>query len=1438
MAIFRAKLLLLIILISPTILYSQSITVNFNFTSRCSDDTLSIPIATTGTFLPENQFTVNFIGIDGAASFTTNASRVGNKLFVTLPQLISDTKFSDNYALQVESSLPRVSSSITWSRVSISYRTWAKMITTGTGSLNWNTVVSNSHINPGDELKLFVENKGHWDEGLKLRFRGDYTTTSPYISDGIIIKPLKDSTYKLLSVSTANCGNGIIRGNDSLKVSVNPFSLMISQVFPAISCPSQKILVYFSSTGIFGASNQFQMVFQTDGGVTYEIPSITAGNGVITAQIPPNIPAGYYNIRLISSSPIAYSSFGRIKVSPPPSISMSSYPVSLQDSISHGESINLQFGLVGEPLFSIKLNDSLLVTPNYYRNNWASVEVSPKQTTTYTITDFETACGTTNGINVSKTIYVRDEIILDSIPKKYYCQGEIIKMKFRQKGTFAANNQFIVQLKQYNGYIDLSTQVVGDSIFVTIPNQNFDFTYEDGFKLRIKSTSPLIYGSISPNTFFIKRKPKATIQPYISSTSAPDNIPLKIDVSGHRPYSIKLSDGNTYTIPANSFTEMRTQEEALMNVFVSQTTNYSITEVSNDCGLGTFSNSQTIQVLQPNTPTIKFQNSYLYSFFCKGSNYEIPINKAGSFGSNNVFIAEIGHYNNTTRVEIGRSTTNLISATIPTNLNAEHYYLYIKSTNPVVEVVTNVRITNTPSATIQYSFTDLPFEGTPSVDTIKILKNEKVRFGINFQSASGPYNIGFSNGKIFNPLLNSAGNPYVNTETQAVTFSFSNSQQFNIAQIANSCGTGSVIGSGRYISVVPLRITPKIRYTDFETTVCEGNNFFVPYEVDGVLPTNAVLAVQLAKQNTTNFIELPLIEQKNPIEVKIPLGFEEGYYSIRVICKNCPSGKYNNTNSVRIRKLASASLKLQNNLDTLTINGGQTVQLKLSLIGTPEFRASLNDGSQYNISTNEQLISKTPFTSQTFRLSALNNTCGYATNNDSVRIKVRNKLSFYVDNTTICRNKSFNVNYQIYGDYAANNTTKFSLVSSTGTNWDLLTIINNNGTASLQIPSNVPLGAYSLRLSTTFPAFNYSTTINIIDVPVVELQGNTTVVEGEKAYLRVKIIEPTTWQTANYIMSDGLTDLLGGVSSGFGTVTTKPTTISSTYFIQKISNSCGIGSSTGNSVVTVIPKSNTHSIQLNYIDNRACKGAIAQIYFSKTGNFGANNTFKLLFSDKNGNNFTEIPATYNPAQSTINYIVPPNLELGNNYRLLIKSTEPEVSSSSSLAMSMFDSPRVSFVDTVYFVPTNGTLTLKVQTNANSFTNNIVYVTLNNSSSSTGIIGNTGTIIFSGVAYKYQTFKITNVSNSNCPTGIIENPSTAKVCNESLSFNSYYGYSGFNGAYQTEKTITVSSNFNNSNVNLNAGSSVTLLPGFKFSPTTNYNGVSTQFTAKIDGCFRN
>lgn len=1411
---------------------SQSINFNFTFTTRCSEDTLSIPITTTGSFTNQSAYIVNFIGIDYAPSFTTNANRVGDKLFIKLPQLYSTTKIYDKYALQISSTNPTAVSSVSNSQISISYQTWATMI--ATGNYNYSTIITNNHINPGEELQLFVNNKGHWDEGLKLKFRGGYTTNTPYISNGIRIKPVKDTTYKLLSISTNQCGYGIIQGNDSLRVAVNPFAFMITQISPTIICPNQKFIVHYSSSGIFNSQNQFQLQFQTDNGNIFNIPSPTINieSNTISANLPTNIPAGTYNVRVISTDPIVYSNFSRVKVSPSPSISISTIPSSRSDTISLGESILLQLNMIGEPLFSVRLNDSIFVAPNYYSNNWAQINVSPKQTTNFRITSFETACGQTNDINISKTIYVRDNVRLDSIPKKYYCQGEIIKMKFQQSGVFATNNRFIAQLKQYNGYIDLDTQTNGDSIFITVPNQNFDYTYENGFNLRIKSTNPQIIGGLSPNTFFIKRKPTAKLLPYINYTTTPDIVPLKIEIAGHRPYTLVLSDGQTYQVESNSFTEMRTQEEVFLKVFVPQTTTFSITNLYNDCGYGTYSGSHTIQVTQPNQPTIKLRNDYLLTAFCKGQSYTIPIYTSGNFAPENVFIVEIGQFNNTNRIEIGRSTSNNIPINIPANLTNEYRTLYIKSTNPAIEMISTIVTTGVPSASIDYAFTDLTFDNYNYTDTIKILKNEKVRFGVNINGANGPYNLSFSNSQTYIPVLNSSGNPYFNPDIQSFTFNFSENHIFSITKIANSCGVGPVSGNSRVIRQIPFRITPKIRYTDFSLSVCEGTNIFIPYEVEGILPNGANLKVEIAKQNTNNFITLPVINQGNPIEVKIPIGVEEGVYGVRVICTNCGEGKYLLTNGITIKKKASASFKLQNNLDSTSINGGQSVQLKLILSGSYNFNALLNDGSQYNISSLEYLISKTPISSQTYKLSYVGNSCGYASNNDSIRVKVLNKLTFSIDNTVICKAKALNANYTIYGDYGSTNSNKFILVSPTGSTWDLKTVLNNQGVASLNIPSNIPDGQYSIRLTSSSPSISYSVNVSIIDVPVVELEGNSSVVQGETTTLKVKLISPSQWQTANYEMSDGYTSILGGGYLGYSTVSTKPVTTTSTIFIRKISNSCGNGISSGNSLITVIPKSNTHSIQLWSI-NSICKGAESLVYFTKTGTYQPTNTFKLFLSDKNGSNFTEIPAEYIATSNLFKATIPSDLELGNNYRLLVRSTDPLVSSSSSNPLSLYNAPSASFIDTVYYVPTNGTLQLTLKLN-NSGVNNTVWVTLNNSNSSTGLTGSIGTIYISNPIFKSQTFKITKVYNSECSNGIIGTPFVAKVCNESLTFLSGY-YSGYDNSYQTEKTITSSSNFNGSNIDFKAGTSISLLPGFKFEANVNNN--LRQFSAQINGCVR-
>jgi hypothetical protein len=220
------------------------------------------------------------------------------------------------------------------------------------------------------------------------------TTNSATVS--VPVSPLVTTTYVVTEVSNA-CGKGIPNGSALVTVQVPTLTIGVPSV--SALCAGKTFIVPFQQSGSFPEGSSMRVQISTVNETTkfVSVPSVLSGN-VITATIPDTTIKGTYYIRvanigkdgaLVSAGNV---STGQVTVNPLPVATVSG-----ATTIYVGAAANLKVSLTGDAPWTFSVNngtsDSLVSTSV----NPITLRVSPKTTTTYTITAVSNQCGAGRG---------------------------------------------------------------------------------------------------------------------------------------------------------------------------------------------------------------------------------------------------------------------------------------------------------------------------------------------------------------------------------------------------------------------------------------------------------------------------------------------------------------------------------------------------------------------------------------------------------------------------------------------------------------------------------------------------------------------------------------------------------------------------------------------------------------------------------------------------------------------------------------------------------------------------------------------------------------------------------------------------------------------------------------------------------------------------------
>jgi plastocyanin len=268
-------------------------------------------------------------------------------------------------------------------------------------------------------------------------------------------------------------------------------------------CAGGSVSIAFSTTGSFGAGNQFTVqLSDATGSFAAPLATATGVSSPISLTIPTTVATGSYKIRVISSNPAVVSDTVDVNIVNLSNLTCSANP----PNPTAGQAVTFTLNGTGLPTgtFNISLDIDNNGTPDYTQNG---VSLPYSFTHTYTATGTYTAVftlthpasGCTGSCQITVNVGAAPTLTLTSVQPSGVCAGGTISIQFSASGSFGAGNTFTAQLSDLSGSFANPT-ILGSGtsspISAVIPVTLNSGTYQ----VRVVSSNPVVISNTQPLT--------------------------------------------------------------------------------------------------------------------------------------------------------------------------------------------------------------------------------------------------------------------------------------------------------------------------------------------------------------------------------------------------------------------------------------------------------------------------------------------------------------------------------------------------------------------------------------------------------------------------------------------------------------------------------------------------------------------------------------------------------------------------------------------------------------------------------------------------------------------------------------------------------------------------------------------------------------------------
>jgi acid phosphatase type 7 len=788
------------------------------------------------------------------------------------------------------------------------------------------TLTGGATINVGDStvLNIAFTGNGPWTYTFTNTNTGT-TSANPLMGS---VKPTVTTTYTLASVSNI-CGLGTVSG--SATVTVTP---KISTAALAIgnACVGTNVSVPFVVTGAFASTVTYTAQL-SDAVGDFTNPTIigTGSASPIAATLPLTLAGGVgYRVRVIANLTATYINSPAFSVRVKPTATLSGGA-----TINVGDSTNLNIAFTGNSPWTYTFTNTNTGTTSA---NPFIGSVKPTVTTTYTLASVSNICGS-GTVSGSATVTVTPRISTAALAIGSACVGTNVSVPFAVTGVFASAATFTAQLSDAAGSFTNPT-VIGTGtvspIVATLP-----LTSVAGVGYQIRVIASLTATTVNSVPFTIKVKPTATIGG-ATTINVDATANLTINFTGDAPWTYLLSDGTTATVSVATST---------VAVKPTVSTTYSITSLTNSCGVGAVSGSVKITVIpRISAATLSLGN------VCVGSPISVPFTLIGAFETPPTYTVQlsdnVGSFANP--VVIGTGTVSPIAATIPANTVSGSYGVRVVSSG------------STSVGSLAFNIRPLP--------TATIAGNQTINFG-----DAAVLSCTFSGDAPWKYTLSDGTTGTADRSPFVINIKSDQTKTYTISKVNNICGDGTSSGSAAVV-VIPRLVTENL-----PSFICAGSTIDIKYGVGGVLSTNTSYQVQLS--DSAGRFNNPIVigtGTASPISSVIPANTISGNnYRLKVVAVN------NNTNTT-----PSSTFIVRTKAVGVLTGGGITIKpneeavLVIQATGDGPWNYVLSDNTTGTSAVSPIIISVFPIYPTTYTIKSISNTCGVGVGSGAAVVNV------------------------------------------------------------------------------------------------------------------------------------------------------------------------------------------------------------------------------------------------------------------------------------------------------------------------------------------------------------------------------------------------------------------------------------------------------------------
>ncbi|WP_266364879.1 T9SS type A sorting domain-containing protein [Tellurirhabdus rosea] len=1198
----------------------------------CGGTQKTFRFAAAGSFRENNVFKVQ-VSKDYGPFTDLPESFTAGPATVTLPEADNGTS---SYRFRIASTNPQV----------FSYETQSIVLTTAsTAELTGNST-GGRLINPYDRVSLYVKLEGVGPHTLLLSDSSRHVKSSHYGDNELTVTPAASTTYTLASVQNA-CGLGTVKAG-STTVRVNRTGFQVTALSADHVCLGSKLLIHFASQDPLPTDTRFVVELTNTENNRVQTFPLQGSVSPLELAVSDSIEVGTYGLKVRSDSAGVeaafqspdYSGAGTVTIGRPPVVRLFG-----SAEIRYGQTARLDAELTGKGPMNVTFTDgsTVRIPAGRYEGHPYQIDLSPQKTTTYAIRSVVSECGTGSGTgNVS--VVVRPGVRIDSVSVAAVCAGQTVTAYYTAGPAGEAAGPMYAEMGY--GYSNEPLYGHGRLELLSVTPKSFLFRVAAGTPaghmylaagFGNTGTGPIYRKGIT-----VRRPPSISLTSNDVTLESPQVARLNYIVTGGMAYTFTLSDGSVYQVPNYSSGD----SFASVNVLVSQTTSYSVTSISNACGVGTVDNSRNsfwVTVRNPAVQSIVLRPpSYRV---CPGAAERLVFMATGSYGPDNEFKAEISTPSGSYLGTFLASSRNAgaLDVTLPPQPGT--YRVRIVSTNPSLrsnEYEMTVAEPN-PQFTLSAAVQDGDYERTENGVTMVAGQAISLWLSTNTQSYG---TIEFMDG--FRDVLYSAYQVY-RYPTESVTYS--------VKSITGQCGIGTGKNSIQ-VTVLPYGI----RTGTVPARLCAGQQLQVPFSIRGEVPAGTLFKVQYGQDNQ-GWEDLPSSGTGSPVTVTIPANLTATSINLRVIGVTGSSTVVGTTalmssghTYLALMHPPTAELSLDNGSNAIQLGAEGSATLLARLTGGAPYRMVFSDGSIRTVGYDNDSWMVRPEQSQTYKVVSVSNACGFGTGTGQVAVGFKPAVTLLsIDKEVLCAGSRVTLRYRSVGTFDASNTFSFYLVPANplenrialGSTKDL------SSTAAFTLPGTIAEGSYTLHVEASAPAYQARLTYVTVGGRVqAQLVGGASLYAGQSTGLA---IHAQGAFPVVVILNDGTSITLTSSPAIFEV---RPSE-SRTYRITSVANPCGAGTFSGESVVTVLPPAaNTITTPSPFYPSGICAGMKIALNVNTTGTFDSTNVFTVELSDSTGGNFR--PLVTEGKGPDLTATIPASTRPGTGYRLRTVSSRPAV----------------------------------------------------------------------------------------------------------------------------------------------------------------------------------